>query len=445
MSARLFPAALLLGLLVRLATLPLPGHDDVITWKIWSYAATQDVTGMYGVGGVPPERGIVRWGERESTVDYPPVFLYEYGVVGRVFKAAFPDYPDGLALLVALKLPVLLANACLAWLLYAAVRLTSGLEAPARWAALAYWLNPATLIGGEMLGYVDPLFTLPAILGLVLASRGRIAWGSVAVAVAVGTKPQAILIGPAFAWLCWQKGGLTGVVRGGLAATATLIAIVLPYAMRGTMGNMWLAFGSFYQRRDTMSAFAANVGWIVNWVLRARFGVPELGWRAFLLTVPRPLAISRFQELGYPNPRPVCAAVVAAATAWALWASWRIKDLGVTAAVAAFTVHAFFVLNVGMHESHQLFEVPLLVLAAALRPNLRPLAFMVSAIVTLNINFYYGISLGWGWAIPRHITGIDVSVALAFCNVAALASFARLLFRMTSTDVDWPEPPRARA
>jgi len=95
------------------------------------------------------------------------------------------------------------------------------------------------------------------------------------------------------------------------------------------------------------------------------------------------------------------------------------------------------VLNVGMHESHQLFEIPLLVLAAALRPGLRPLLVAVSAIVTLNINFYYGISLGWGWAIPRQITGIDVSVVLAFLNVATLAWFATQLSRL-QLEEPWP-------
>lgn len=424
---RLFLAALALGLLLRLATFPLPGHDDVITWKIWSYAATQDLTGMYGVGGTPPERGIVRWGERWSTVDYPPFFLYEYAGVGHLFHALFPSYPDGLALLIAIKLPVFLANALLTWLLWSTVRRASGDERAAHWAALAYWLNPATMFGAEMLGYVDPLLTLPAIAGLTLAWSGRRSWAGVLVGIAVCTKPQAVLVGPAFALLLWQTAGLAGLVQSGLTFVATVAAIILPFVLRGAMGNMLLAFGSFYERRDTMSAFAANVGWLINWGLRSWFGVPELGWRAFLQVVPRPLAISRFEELGYPNPRPICTSVIAAVVAWAAWVVRQSRELWAFAALGAFTVHAFFVLNVGMHESHQLFEIPLLVLAAALRPGLRRLAIVMSLITTLNINFYYGISLGWGWAIPRQLTIVDISVVLAFANVLALAWFAALL------------------
>ena len=182
-----------------------------------------------------------------------------------------------------------------------------------------------------------------------------------------------------------------------------------------------------------MSAYAANIGWIINWALRSTMGFHEIGWRAYLAIVPRPLAISRFIELGYPNPRPICTTAVAAVTAWAMWVTRRASDLAIAAALGAFTVHAFFVLNVGVHESHQLFEIPLLVLAAALRPRLRPLMIVVSAIVTLNINYLYGISIGWGWAVPRTLTGVDVSVVLAIVNVATLAWFAATLAREAST------------
>ena len=135
LTPRRFGAALALGLLIRTATLLLPGHDDVITWKIWSYAASHDVTAMYGIGGTPPTRGIVTWGDHRSTVDYPPFFLYEYAIVGRLYGALFPTYPDTLALLVAIKLPVLIASMGLTALLFVVVRRVSTRDEPAQWAA----------------------------------------------------------------------------------------------------------------------------------------------------------------------------------------------------------------------------------------------------------------------------------------------------------------------
>src|SRR5262249_54922170 len=158
--------------------------------------------------------------------DYPPMFLYEYAIVGRVYEALFPSFPDAMALLIAVKLPVLLANIALTALLFGVVRRISGRDEPARWAALAYWLNPATIFGGEMLGYVDPLYTLPAIAGLALAYFRRPLAAGIGVGIALATKPQAILIGPAFALMLWQSGGLGTIARAGATCAATLAAIL---------------------------------------------------------------------------------------------------------------------------------------------------------------------------------------------------------------------------
>jgi glycosyl transferase family 87 len=430
MTARRFALALALGLVVRASTLPLPGHDDVITWKIWSYAAAHDVTRMYGIGGSPPIRGIVTWGEQWSTVDYPPFFLYEYAIVGRVFRALYPSYPDGTALTVAVKLPILLANIALTALLFAGIRRIAGRDEPARWAALAYWLNPATIFGGELLGYVDALYFLPAIAALVLAHLRRPWLAGILAGIAVATKPQGILIGPAMALMLWHAGGAAAIGAAGVTFAATLTLVALPFYTRGALPNMWLAFGSFDARRDTMSAYAANIGWIINWWLRAWYdGIPEFGFpRGLLQLVPRPLSITRFHELGFPNPRPIGRTAVVVATAWAMWTARRCRDFAMPMAVGAFTIHAFFILSPGIHEHHQLFEIPLLVSAAALRPRFRPVFWAVSAIVAININFLYGAGLGMGWAIPRMITGIDLSVLLAVVNVGVMVWFGRRVY-----------------
>jgi hypothetical protein len=427
LKARRFAFALALGLLVRVAVLRLPGHEDVVTWRIWSYAAAQDVTAMYGVGGTPPERGIVRWGERWTTVDYPPLFLYECALVGRAYRFLFPSFPDSDALLIAVKLPVLLANIGLTALIFCAVGRVASVEA-ARWAALAYWLNPATLFGGELLGYVDALFMLPAVAGLMLAHRGRPSWAGLLTGVAVATKPQGVLIGPAFALALWQAGGWGAVASAATTFGAAIVAAAAPFYLRGAMANMWLAFGAFGARRDTLSAYATNLGWIVNWWLRGRLGLPEFGFpRAFMQVVPRPLAVSRFRELGYPDPSTPGRAVVVAAAAWAIWKAREARDLAMVAAAGAFTVHAFYIFSVGLHENHQLLEIPLLALAAATRPRLRPLLAVVSAVVALNMNAMYGFGLNVGWAVPRTITGVDLTVVLAVINAAALIWFAAAL------------------
>ncbi len=196
---------------------------------------------------------------------------------------------------------------------------------------------------------------------------------------------------------------------------------------------MWLAFGSFVARRDILSGYAANVWWIANYVLRAWYQIPRLGvMGAYLAPVRRIMAVSTFQEVGLPDPRPFGSAMVLLATAWSLWRLRASRDLALFALGAAFMVHAFFVLSVGVHEHHTMLAVPLLALGAALRRSLRPLFWTVSAIVALNMHLFYGIGLGLGWSLPRGLLLVDLSVWLSIANVCALAWHARILARETA-------------
>jgi hypothetical protein len=82
-----FRHALALGAALRVAALPLRGTEDVGSWKIRAYAASHDVTAVYGVGGTPTTRGIGRWGVCETNVDDPPIALYALGVSGVAYRA----------------------------------------------------------------------------------------------------------------------------------------------------------------------------------------------------------------------------------------------------------------------------------------------------------------------------------------------------------------------
>ena len=82
---------LCLATVVRLAALPLRGTDDVGTWTIWMIAASKDVTTVYGVCGNPPVRGVLEWKQHSTTVDYPPVALYELGAMGLIYHSSMPE------------------------------------------------------------------------------------------------------------------------------------------------------------------------------------------------------------------------------------------------------------------------------------------------------------------------------------------------------------------
>ena len=422
------------GLLIRLLALPLDGTEDVFVWKTWSYAALdQGLSRMYGVGGRPPERGVVRWGERATTVDYPPVALYELAAAGAIYRTIFPSFPNTRSLNVAMKLPGLLAEAALAFLLLRVIARRYG-SAAGRWAAAACWMNPSMILAGSALGYLDPLMALPALGAIVAATCGAPALAGGLLAIACLTKVQAVFVAPVVALAVWAGRparrardaamAMAMAMAGGSAVTGL---VVLPYVLAGAWRNLLQGIGSLL-RHDMLSADAANLWWIVSYVMRAVYAVAELGaWASWTMVV-RILGISTIVRLGYPNPRALASAMVVAAAVWALWRARRSAELSIALACGAFIVHAYFVLAVQVHENHLYLAVPLLAGAAGAVPSLRPVFFALSAVFALNLYLFFG--LGRGFPPPaRTLTIVDTTVLLAIANCALLAWHARRFTR----------------
>jgi hypothetical protein len=140
-------AAIALGAALRIAALPLPGTTDVPIFKTWAhYASTEGVAGLYGTGGVYPERRLLELHDTRTKIDYPPLALYELGMAGRLAG-------DG-ALTLAVKSLIVVADAALAVLVFFAVRRRAGDRRMALGAALALWLNPRRHSDRQRIGYL---------------------------------------------------------------------------------------------------------------------------------------------------------------------------------------------------------------------------------------------------------------------------------------------------
>ena len=414
-----------------MAALSLPGTRDVGTWKIWTYSgAINPPTTLYGVGGSPPERRLLDFHGAETTVDYPPLALYELAAVGRVYLFLNrPAFPDNAALTAAIKVPLVICEIGCVLLIVFAVGGAAGPVA-ARWAAIAYWLNPAPIYDASLLGYLDPLFMLP-MMGAVLA--GVAGWPAAAgalFAAAVLTKAQAVVVAPAITLIVWNRGPrgdairrLAGAASGGVAAS---VAIVAPVIASGAWPNMIGALQSL-ARHDMLSGNAPNLWWIVGYLLRAWYSLDMGVWAAF--TAPtKILAVSRTIEIGYPNPRAIGTLLALGAMGWSVWPAARARDLFLLAAVSAFMVHAYATLSAQVHENHLFAAIPLLVIAAAGRPRFRPILWTLSGIFALNLNLFYGVSEYIdGFAVPLTITIVDLTVLLALWNCVALAWHASVL------------------
>jgi len=427
---RWFIVALIAGAAIRLAALPLPGTHDTVAWKIWSYNAAQEGVGrLYGTGGSPPEHRVIGYLNAETTVNYPPLALYELGLAGRAYRWIMRgQFPNTAALFVAIKAPAAIADAGFAVLLFVIVRRRVG-EGAAQWATVAYWLNPGVLLNGVVLGYLDPQYALPAACSLVAAASGRFAIAGALGAAAVLTKPQAIVALPPLLIAVWNVRRAVAFIAAALITTAVIVA---PVVLAGGFPNMMQALGRLASH-DMLSGNACNFWWIVGYLVRVQYTVQDYGLWGAIVRPTSILQISRFMDVGYPNPRPIGAVLVAIAVLWALWTTRRTKDLWMMAALGAFTTHAYATLSAQVHENHLYAAVPLLALAAAGRPGLRPIFFAVSAIFALNLDLFYGIGEDVGYRLPRGLTIVDATVVLAVLNCVALVWHARVLRREALT------------
>jgi hypothetical protein len=397
--------------------MPLDGTEDVMVWKTWSYGALhQGVTSLYGVGGNPPIRGLVHWGNRSTTVDYPPVALYELAAVGRVYQLFSPQFENTRGLNVAVKIPGLLAEVAVTWLLYALALRRYGL-ATSRWVATAYWANPATVLNGAVLGYLDPLIALPAVASVAAAVTGAPIVAGALIAIACFTKAQAVFLVPVVVLGAWNGSPVKptwAAARTVAAAAIVSLAILLPYLVSGAGRNVAQGVSSLL-RHDMLSAYAANVWWVFTYFMRASYAVADMGtWAAWTMPM-RILGISTIVRLGYPDPRPFATAAVALVALWGLWQARHSRDLSLVCALGAFIVHAYFVLAVAVHENHLYLAVPLLAFAAGARPRLRRIHIAVSMVIALNLFLFFGLGRGFPLP-PRTFTIIDATVLLAVAN-----------------------------
>src|SRR5262249_60220814 len=164
------------------------GPEDRDGGRLGRHAGSVGVWTRSGGGGSPPERAVLVGGGRRGTVTCPPATLFALAAVGHVYRAIDPYYTDGVWLTVAVKLSILLGDVGLCVALWALVRRYS--EDGARAAVLFYWLNPAAILDGAVLGYLDPWLGALTMASILATDRGRCAWGGVALALAALTKLQ---------------------------------------------------------------------------------------------------------------------------------------------------------------------------------------------------------------------------------------------------------------
>jgi hypothetical protein len=416
-------------LAIRIVALPLPGTSDLRLFKIWAYnAATLGPSQVYGVGNAASSWRQLTFDGDTASVDYPPLALDELAVAGSAYRAVYPMFPDNTALTIAIKLLPLLAEIALTVLIVAVVRRIAPTDV-AWWSAIAYWSNPAVILHGVTLGYIGTLCELPAVASLVSASFGAGWLAGALLAVACLTKPQGILVAPAVvvALVAHSRTSFRRVESAAVGGTVVTCLCLWPLVHAGAFTSMLIAVGHLLSD-GWLSGNAANLWWLV--LFGARLIHPASGaTMAQILTAPlrHTTVADFFTLLGTPTTSLKVFALaggawlsIAAVLFWAMRQAWNSVDVTRLAALGALTVHLYFVLAIQVHENHLALALPLLAIAASQDRRYWSILIGLSAIQALNLNLFYGLGAGVGYAMPRQLSGLDATVILAVINCALL-------------------------
>jgi len=236
----LLAGLLLVTLAAKVAVAPRFGfYGDVGTYKAWAYdLASQGPDNFYRPG---------------YFADYPPGYMYILWLVGSILQEMGIERSEALAT-TAIKIPALLADLFAVWLLFALLRPRAGRGAT--WAVvLAYALNPALIFNSAIWGQTDSVFTLVLLLAVCLLGEGSLALGGALAALAVLTKPQALVFLPLLgAWPgTWRRPEKLAAA----VTAAVVVAASLVFPVGGSDPFRWI-LGLYAQQAGSYPETSAN-------------------------------------------------------------------------------------------------------------------------------------------------------------------------------------------
>jgi Gpi18-like mannosyltransferase len=360
-------------------------EGDIATYMAlaWKTAGHGIHSGYVQVEGSPPS-------------DNPPVLLYPFWLVGRIYLRLFSplfgqlpvSYPNVLRFM--LRLPALAADLLAGAIVFHVLRQQSSITfRDALFAAGAYLFNPAVIFDSAYWGQTQAVHALFMLLCLAAIHARAYHWGGAALAAAILTKPQAFSIAPVVLLLTLRERGALRLVAGGAVAA---LFVMLPFLFAGNSATVFEEYTQTTKFHPFVAVNAHNFWWFVT---------GGNGWSPDTNSVgPFTLRVAGLLLF-------TCAVVLSLAVVW--------RDREKLFLVAAYDALAFFMLNTQIHEDHLLAMFAPLVVASAVNHEAWWLycAFAITSLTNMifhdpklfaflgyPVREIYG---GSAWAAPRWI------------------------------------------
>ena len=328
------------------------------------------------------------WGfyERDFFHDYTPGYLYVLWLVGLVGKV-FGGVGD------LIKIPPILADLAIAWLVHSMVLELGGRRRLALAAAFVAVLNPISWFDSVVWGQVDSFGVVFLLLGLRELWRDRTERAAVYTVIAAIIKPQLGILVPLVAVVTIRRalwpsdgggGGTDGprrILTTGLTGLVTAIVLSIPFGLTpvGLIQQIAVAGGGYpYLTVNAYNPWAlipSDLGITLartgQWVCDAALGADQCGAGSAVIGVVPALAIG--------------IALLVGAFLAVLWVVGREPDRLTLLVGLAVLALAFFVLPTRVHERYGYPFFALGLILAAISPRWRVVYVVLSVATFLNM------------------------------------------------------------
>ena len=210
-----------------------------------------------------------------TSIGYPPPWPL---VLGGIYHLSYARLPNLFVYSLAIKAPVIAANACLAVLVGRLSAAAGAGPRASRRALLFILFNPLILYTSAAWGQFDTVVALAAMLALVLLHREKPAFAALVLAMAVALKPIAIPLVPVCV-LFARRGSVRRAVAFSAVFSAGLgLFVVAPFAIFGWSprvifrgwdahlrvagGLSWLTFVELVTGSTTLPPPFSFLGWL---------------------------------------------------------------------------------------------------------------------------------------------------------------------------------------
>jgi hypothetical protein len=393
-------AILVLASVICAFVLDLPSDpaSDVLHYKYWTrQIATHGVSGSYS--GTYPETAAI----------YPPVTMYGFRVAGWLYRHLFDSSFDldvalqSQALSVLIRLVAIVPYLVTSAVIFGLLLRRFGAR-PALLALAAFALNPAVIFDAAYWGQPDMVHALFLLIAIYCFEEDRPLVGYAFIGLACATKPQAWSLLPFLAYVSLRRFGLVRSVIGGIVAALAGLATCLPFIVYGTFSEIFILPRLIAETMPVVTANAHNVWWLVTWAK------PDFVFDTEPLLGP----------ITYRQGATILTVVV---MAYGLWrTNPRARD-GELSAMAAYIAFAWFMVTTRAHENHDIFALPLLVMATP-RSRFAWVVFgMMTLTLLLNMALHdFGLEAFRASLLPPE-TWVRIQLANAGLNVIVLVAW----------------------